>query len=156
MLAARIGASVLEDRGSVTLWYDHLSGDGDLSDGEVRVFSTVFGARNRFYGRADYFTDIPAQTGGLGLRDAALKLSLRPVDPLTLNLDLHAFRSASDGDVSSRRFGEEIDAWARMLFRRHLVLQAGYSWTRAGPLMEQLGLLEGTGNFAYAMTSLKF
>jgi hypothetical protein len=43
-----------------------------------------------------------------------------------------------------------------MYFRQYLTLQAGYSWTRAGPLMEELGLLEGTGNFAYAMTSLKF
>jgi hypothetical protein len=156
MLAARAGVSVLSGRGSATLWYDYLSGDEDPSDRQVRVFSTLFAARNRFYGRADYFTDIPHQTGGLGLQDAVLKVAVQPTGNLSLNLDLHSFRSAALGKIASRRFGEEADAWFRLRFRRHLTVQAGYSFVRAGPLMEDLGRLNGTGNFAYVMTSLLF
>ncbi|MFC1661822.1 alginate export family protein [Gemmatimonadota bacterium] len=156
LLAARAGLSALDRRGSLTLWYDYLSGDGDPSNEQVRVFSTLFGARNRFYGRADHFTDIPDQTGGLGLQDAAVKLSFRPAESISVSLDLHSFRSASEGQSTSQRFGEEADFWVRVPFRQYLTLQAGYSLTRAGPLMEELELLEGTGHTAYLMTSLKF
>ena len=156
LLAASGGLKVLDGRGMVTLWYDRLSGDDNPEDDIVRVFSTLYGARNRYYGRADYFLFIPAQTNGLGLQDAAFKLAYSPRPTLSMNLDLHAFRTSADGEVSSRRLGEEADAWVRVLFRRYLTVQAGYSLTWAGPAMEELGILEGTGNFGYLMTSLKF
>jgi len=156
LLAVSGGVKVLDGRGSVTLWYDRLSGDEDPDDDVVRVFSTLYGARNRFYGRADYFLFIPAQTNGLGLQDGVVKLACTPHPAVSLNLDLHAFRTSAQGAVSSRRLGEEADAWVRLLFRRYLSVQAGYSLTRAGPAMEELGILEGTGNFGYLMTSLKF
>lgn len=57
----------------MTLWYDHLSGDDDPSDGTVRVFDTLFATNHKFYGLADYFLNIPVQTVGRGLQDLALK-----------------------------------------------------------------------------------
>jgi hypothetical protein len=147
---------VLDDRGSVTLWYDHLSGDGDDVDGELGSFSTLFGARHRFYGRGDYFTNIPVDTGNRGLRDAALKLSYAPDDLLALNMDLHAFRTANQGSLSSQRLGEEVDIWVQYQFRRFLAVELGGSLTWAGPAMEELELLEGTGTVGYVMTSLSF
>jgi hypothetical protein len=156
MLAAKAGISVWDGRGSVTLWYDYLSGDEDPTDAKTGTFSTVFGARNRFYGRADYFTDIPAQTGGLGLQDTALKLSFAPTGALGLNLDIHSFRAAESGPGTRRRFGEELDLWATYRPRDHLTLQGGYSFTWAGPLFVELERLSGTGNFGYFMTSVRF
>jgi hypothetical protein len=156
MLAGLAGMTVLDGRGSVTLWYDHLSGDSDPDDDKVQVFTTLYSARNRYYGRADYFTDIPAHTGGLGLQDAALKLSFRPTGALALNLDIHSFRTAEPGNLSSRRLAEEVDAWARYRFRQHLTLQGGFSLTWGGPAMEELGRLEGRGEFVYVMTSVRF
>ena len=156
LLAVSGGLKALDGRGSATLWYDRLSGDDDPTDNVVRVFSTLYGARNRYYGRADFFLDIPIQTGGLGLQDAAFKLAYSPSPLFSMNLDLHAFRTAAAGELSSNRLGEEADAWVRYIFRRYLTIQAGYSLTRAGPAMEELGLLEGTGHFGYLMTSLKF
>ncbi|MGW8265783.1 MAG: alginate export family protein [Longimicrobiales bacterium] len=156
LLAVSGAVNVLDGRGSVTLWYDRLSGDENPDDDVVRVFSTLYGARNRFYGRADYFLFIPFQTNGLGLQDGAVKLAYAPHPALSMNLDLHAFRTSAQGEVSSRRLGEEADAWIRYQFRRYLTVQAGYSLTWAGPAMEELGILEGTGNFGYLMTSLKF
>lgn len=156
MVAARAGVAIWEDRASATLWYDYLSGDEDPADAEAGSFSTLFGARNRYYGRADYFTDIPVQTGGLGLQDAVLKLSVAPTEALRLNLDVHSFRSATLGETAYRRLGEEADVWARYQPRKHLTLQAGYSLVWAGPLLEELGRLSGIGNFAYFMTSVTF
>jgi len=156
LLAASGTLEVLSGQGSITLWYDRLSGDRDPEDGVERAFSTLFGARNRFYGRADYFRDVPTETGGLGLQDGALKLAYTPSPTLSLNLDLHAFRTAANEDISSPRLGEEADAWLQYRFREYLTIRTGYSLTRAGPGMKDLGILEGTGNFGYFMTSLKF
>ena len=126
------------------------------SIGETGAFSTLFGARHRFYGRADYFLNIPEDTGGLGLRDAALKFAYSPTSHLSLNLDLHGFTTARRGALSSRRLGEEVDLWIRYLFREALNVEAGYSLIRGGPAMEELDRLDGSGNTVYLMTSLRF
>jgi hypothetical protein len=156
MLAAQGTLAVSQGKGTVTLWYDHLSGNRSSDSGEVGSFSTLFGARHRFYGRADYFLDIPGDTGGLGLRDAALKLALKPGPLLSLNLDLHTFSTVEEGTLSSRHLAEEADLWASYRFRGAMTLEAGYFLTWAGTAMEELGRLEGTGNVAYFMTSLRF
>ena len=156
MLAVQGRMEILEDRGSVTLWLDHLSGDEDPFDEEIQAFSTLFGARHRFYGRADYFRDIPEDTRGLGLQDLALKLALTPAPSVSVNLDLHAFRTARRGNLSSHRLAEEIDLWIRYRFREALNLETGYTLTFGGPAMEELDLLDGTGQVGYVMTSLRF
>jgi hypothetical protein len=160
MVALSGSLEVLEEKGSVTLWYDYLSGsDGPAEgpgNGKLGSFSTLYGARHRFYGRADYFLDIPRDTENLGLQDAALKLAYSPSPILGLNLDIHAFSTAQEGDLSSRTLGQELDFWARYRFRGVLNLEAGYSITWAGDAMEELGRLEGTGNVAYFMSSFRF
>jgi len=156
LLAASGTLNVLDGRGTLTLWYDRLSGDDDPDDGVVESFSTLFGARNRYYGRADYFLDIPRDTGGLGLQDAALKLAWLPSSNLSLNVDLHSFRTEAEGGLDSMRLGEEVDTWARYRVREYLTLQAGASVVWAGPVMEALQRLEETGSFLYFMSSLKF
>jgi len=156
MLAAQGNLAVLDGKGTITLWYDHLSGDSDPGDDHVGVFSTLFGARHRYYGRADYFLNIPDDTGGLGLRDGAVKLALTPSPGLSLNLDLHSFLTAEIGALSSRHLAEEADLWIRYRFREALALEVGYSLTWAGTAMEELDRLEGTGNVGYFMTSLQF
>jgi hypothetical protein len=156
MLAASAGIQVLNGRGIVTLWYDRLSGDSDPDDGELGAFSTLYGARHRYYGRADYFLNIPEDTGNLGLRDAALKLTLRPDPRLRINMDLHTFRTTESGDLTSQDLAEEIDLWVSYLFRDAMRIEGGYSVVWAGEAMEELGRLEGTGNMVYFMTSLSF
>ena len=160
MVALSGRLEVLDGRGSVTLWYDHLSGSNDsaegLGDGEIGSFSTLYGARHRYYGRADYFLDIPRATENLGFQDAALKLAFSPTPLLGLNLDLHAFSTAEEGDLSNRTLGQEMDFWAQYRFRDVLNLEGGYSVTWAGDAMEELGLLDGTGYVAYFMTSFRF
>jgi hypothetical protein len=156
MLAAQGSLAVLDGKGTITLWYDHLSGDRDAEDDDVNAFSTLFGARHRYYGRADYFLNIPTDTGDLGLRDAALKLALTPSPLLSLNLDFHSFLTTEEGTLSSQHLAEEADLWIRYRFREALALEVGYSLTWAGTAMEELGRLEGTGNVGYFMTSLQF
>jgi len=156
MVAAAGTASLAGGKASVSLWYDHLSGDDRLGDGETGAFSTLFAARHRYYGRGDYFRDIPQDTGSLGLRDAAIKLAAIPTPLLRLNLDFHTFRTTECGSLSSRHLAEEIDLWVSYRFREVMNLEAGYSLTWAGTAMEELGRLEGTGHMTYLMTSVLF
>ena len=156
LISAQGTLNLANDAASVTLWYDRLSGDDDLEDDVTKAFTTLYGARNRYYGRADYFLDIPGNTRGLGLLDAALKLSWTPRRELRVNLDLHAFRTSRQGNLGSQRLGEELDGWVRLRAREHLTLQAGYSVVWGGPGMEALELLTGNGYFGYFMTSLRF
>ena len=142
--------------GSVTLWYDRLSGDDDREDDVEKAFTTLFGARNRFYGRADYFVDIPQNTRSLGLQDAVVKFSWAPRGDLDFFLDVHSFRTVEQGELSSMRLGEEADAWVQLRARGYMTLQAGYALTWAGPGMEELDLLSGTGHFGYFMASVRF
>ncbi len=156
MIAARGTLGILDGEGTVTLWYDYLSGDPDPGDNQTGAFSTLFSARHRYYGTADYFLDIPRDTGGLGLQDAAVKFAFTPTPTLSVNLDLHSFRTAQWGALSSRHLAEEADLWIRHRFRGALALEAGSSLIWAGTAMEELGRLEGTGTAVYFMTSLRF
>jgi hypothetical protein len=156
MVAVSGSVDVLEGRGKVTLWFDHLSGDDDPGDGELGSFSTLYGARHRYYGRSDYFLDIPRDTENLGLRDAALKLAYSPTPLLRLNLDVHAFSTAQQGTLSSQTLGQEADFWGQYRFREAMDLEVGYSIIWAGDAMEELGRLTNTGNVAYFMSSFHF
>jgi hypothetical protein len=156
MVAARGTLAILEGEGTVTLWYDYLSGDSDPTDNVTGAFSTLFSARHRYYGTADYFLDIPQDTGGLGLQDAAVKFSLAPKSTLSVNLDFHTFLTAQKGTLSSQHLAEELDLWVRHQFRGALALEAGSSLTWAGTAMQELGRLEGIGTVVYVMTSMKF
>jgi hypothetical protein len=156
LLAARAGVALADEALELVLWYDFLSGDHRPGDDEIRVFSTLFGARHRYYGRADYFVDIPVQTGGLGLQDLAFKVAWTPRDRLALNLDLHLFLTATADPRSRHRLAQEADGWIRYRAREHLALEAGYSLVQAGPVMEGLERLEGIGHFGYLMTSVRF
>ena len=156
LIAARGTAEVAGDRAWVTLWYDHLSGDDDPLDAEVEAFSNLYGARHRFYGRADYFRSIPEDLRGLGLRDLALKFELAPVPELSVFLDLHTFRTAAFGALTETHLGEELDLWARYPFREAMTLEAGYSMVAAGPAMKELELLRNTSHTLYVMTTVAF
>lgn len=156
MLAGSAGVTGAGGRGGLTLWYDYLSGDGDPSHGEVRVFETLFATNHKFYGYADLFTDIPAHTGGRGLQDAAVKLSWKLRDDAVLNLDLHAFRVAQRGALKSGRLGEEVDLTATWRYAPGVTLLWGFSYVVQGDALAELGRLSRDLSYAYLMLTASF
>lgn len=142
--------------GTVGLSYDHLSGDDDPDGGESRVFSTLFATNHIFYGLADYFTDIPAHTGGLGLRDLALKYGFDPWAGTRFSADLHHFRAAKRGSLSTTTLGNELDLTFSRRISQELGLVAGYSFFQARTGMEELGRLNEDGHWAYLMLNAVF
>jgi hypothetical protein len=155
MFGARVGTTIGQT-GSVTVWYDYLSGDDDPADDKIKVFDTLFATNHKFYGFADLFLNIPVHTGGLGLQDAALKGSVRPREDVTLNLDLHTFRLAKDGGLGSQRLGEEIDFTGNYRFSPNLTATGGLSRVFSGEALEALGRLSDDMTFAYLMLNATF
>ena len=155
MVGARIGA-VVSDRVTLTAWYDYLSGDNDQTDTTVRVFNTLFGTNHKFYGYADFFLNIPVHTGGLGLQDLAIKGAFRPLDDVSVGIDLHKFLFARQGTMSSSRIGEEIDVTVSHRYSRNLSVQAGYSYIVQGDGFRDLGRLTENGQWAYLMLNASF
>ncbi len=127
---ASIGAWMVGVRGTVapdvsfkpqiTLWYDHLSGDGDMTDDKVGAFNTLYATNHKFYGQIDMANfGIAGASDGRGLQDIALKLAASPSDKWTANLDAHAFLASANqgGDTS---ISQEVDLWSNVKITKGL------------------------------------
>jgi hypothetical protein len=152
MLGARIGSTVLDGDGSVTLWFDYLSGDDDPADAESKVFSTLYATNHKFYGFADLFLNIPVHTGGLGLQDLAVKGTYRPRGDTGLTFDFHTFRLAKQGSLASAHLGEEFDVGISHQYEDGVTFSGGLSYVFAGAALNALGRL--TQNMTYVYFAL--
>jgi hypothetical protein len=155
MLGLRAGTSLAEGRAGVTLWYDYLSGD-DPTTPEVEVFNTLYATGHKFYGFADLFTNIPAHTGGGGLQDLAAKLALAVRDDVTANIDVHTFRAAERGGLTSSHFGEEIDLTLTHRYSDFLTLSTGFSYVFQGDALAEIGRLSENMKWFYLMFDTSF
>jgi hypothetical protein len=156
MFGVRLGHALPQPLGSVSLWYDHLSGDADPDDGTVRVFDTLFATNHKFYGFADLFLNIPRDTGGRGLRDLALKWSLDGPAGTSIGADFHAFRAAAGSGLATARLAEELDLTLAFDANSVLRLTVGmsYVWGRRG--LAEIGRDAGHYTFTYLMVSAVF
>jgi hypothetical protein len=143
-------------KGTVTLWYDYLSGDGDLGDDKLKVFDTLFATNHKFYGFADMFLNIPAHTGGRGLQDMAIKGTYKFHPAWLLGLDLHSFHMADKGPLESGHFGEEIDAHVSWAYNRYLNLSGGVSYLFQNDAWAEIGRLDKDLTWVYVMLDAKF
>ena len=117
-------APELQWKPAITLWFDNLSGDADATDSTLGAFTPPYATNHKFYGIMDVmcFSEACA-VDGQGLRDAALKLDLNPIDKLKISLDAHGFLAAEP--VGEALLGEEIDLWASGPLGRGLSLAGG-------------------------------
>jgi hypothetical protein len=155
MFGVSAGGDIM-DGGTLTVLYDFLSGDEDPDDGEWGVFNTLFATNHIFYGLADYFTDIPAHTGGLGLRDLGVKFSYSTGTQTRLGVDLHHFQTAQEGSLSTRTLGNELDLTLTHRLTRELGVTTGYSFFQARAGMEELGRLIEDGHWLFLMLDAAF
>ncbi|MDH5590015.1 MAG: alginate export family protein [Gemmatimonadota bacterium] len=139
MFGARLGTTVANGKGGVTLWYDHLSGDDRPGDGEIKVFNTLFATNHKFYGFADLFLDIPAHTGGHGLRDMAVKLNWSPAPDVSVGADLHTFRAAQQSTLTTAKFADELDLTVSHRYTPNLTMTSGLSYVRNADGLTEIG-----------------
>jgi hypothetical protein len=115
-------APAVAGKPKITLWYDYLSGDDDLTDDQDTAFVMVYGAKHKFMGIADIvYYQLGGPTDGQGLHNPALKLKLAPADGLILHLDAHTFLAATD----TAAIGNEVDVKAVYALTDGVKLSAG-------------------------------
>jgi hypothetical protein len=155
MVGARLGKRFSDGRAGVTLWYDYLSGDDEATP-ETEAFHALFGTNHKFYGLADLFLNIPVHTGGAGLQDLALKVAWSPADRLDLGADLHTFRTAQQGPLSTNHFGEELDLTLTHRYSGNLTAVAGLSYVFQADALADVGRLSEDMTWFYIMLNARF
>lgn len=154
LVGARIGAPA--GKGTVTLWYDRLSGTEPGSAG-VGAFETLYPSGHKFYGSADLFTNLPAHTAGRGLQDLAVKTSW-PLDgsAWTLQADLHRFLVTEGAGLPGSRLADELDVAILRRLPSGLAVNAGLSYVWEGPALEPVRRISKSGAYGYLMLDVTF
>ena len=155
MVGLRAGGK-LHEKVTATLWYDYLSGDDDPNDDEVGVFNTLFATNHAFYGFYDLFLDLPSHTGGLGLKDTAIKFAFTLSPETSLRVDLHNFQSAQEGTLSTQSLANELDLTLSHQLSSALALQGGYSYVQAKDGIKELERLSENAQWVYLMLNASF
>ncbi len=156
MLGARLGYVFANGKADVTLWYDYLSGDDDLTDEETKVFDTLFATNHKFYGFADVFLSIPLHTSGRGLQDLSIKGTWKPTGMWRFLLHFHSFHMASKGDEPDGHFGEEIDIVGVWKHSKHVDVSVGFSYIWQADGLAGVGRLNEDMSWVYVMLDVKF
>jgi hypothetical protein len=156
MFGARVGTEIADGDGTLTLWYDYLSGDDTPADGTLGVFETLFATNHKFYGFADLFLNIPAHTAGLGLQDLAVKGGFQASDNLHLGVDLHTFRLAKQGTISSSHLAEELDFTGTYRHTSEVSFTGGLSFVAQDDALAEIGRLSENLIWGYVMMNVVF
>ncbi len=111
----------------LTLWFDNLTGDEDLTDDQITAFQSPFATNHKFYGIMDVMCYTQGcWVDGRGLRDAALKVDVTPVGKTKLNLDVHYFMAAANQSSDQEStLGQEVDLWASGPVGKNVTLSGG-------------------------------
>ena len=156
MFGGRLGTTL--GNGSLTLWYDYLSGDSNFKDSKWKSFDTLFATNHKYYGFADLFLNIPVHTRDRGLQDFAIKASV-PLDEegrIRLAADGHVFFLAQKGDLESGHLADEIDLTLSYQYSENVTFVAGYTFALARDALKALGRLNEDMHWAYVMSNVSF
>jgi hypothetical protein len=146
----------LHESVTATFWYDYLSGDDDPTHDEIGVFNTLFATNHAFYGFYDLFLNISAHTGGLGLKDAALKFVFSLAPATSLRVDLHNFQAAEKGSLSTQSLANELDLTLNHRLSEALALVSGYSFVQAKDGIKDLERLSENAHWLFLMLNAAF
>ncbi|MCF8236128.1 MAG: alginate export family protein [Bacteroidales bacterium] len=115
--------------------YTVISGN-KINTARDNLFDIFYGARHRYYGLMDYFSNIPAGTSNSGLQDLMLTASVFPFKNTSLSIDYHLFSTQqtlvllpghSDPAEMKGALGSEFDFHFSVDFRSDINLRGGYS-----------------------------
>jgi len=108
LAALALGCTFKPETGTrLSAGYDYLSGNDGSAD--YKAFNTLYATNHKFYGSMDYFINIPAATGGLGLKDFMVKFQHKFHPQVTCKADFHLFRYAREDSFGQKALGKELD-----------------------------------------------
>lgn len=139
---------------------DIVSGTKPGSD-KSKSFSQTFGTNHKFYGYMDYFINIPANTGGLGLNDFYYNLSYQATESLFAQFMIHHFMANQKVLSGESIYGQEIDLTVRYDFVKGTAISWGGSIFIPRNLMKAnfstpFVAKEDTGFWTYLMLTANF
>ena len=85
------------------------SGDDDPGDTDMKSFDTLYATNHKFYGEMDFFLNLPAHTGGLGLMDVGVQAGVSPLKRVAAKVTAHQFMSMEESAAGDNLFGTEVD-----------------------------------------------
>jgi len=141
----------------VVAGWEVLSGDDSLTAGEYQVFDTLYATNHIYYGYMDYFTNIPVDTQGRGLRDGFVRLHLSPIETGGISIDVHRF-SLDEEIAGEKKLGTEIDLTLFAQLNKFTSLLIGYSKFLSDPGMESLSRITPGEDpaWGYTMVNVAF
>ncbi len=125
LLSARLGnAEKTDQRTSIAIGADLLSGDATPSDSKYSAFSTLFASNHQFYGLQDIIGDPAASTKERGLIDVLATGSEKLSSVVSLKGEVHHFTMAAGTNAA---LGWEIDVTLPIRIGTAAGLDIGYS-----------------------------
>ena len=125
----------------ITAGVDYLSGDDNMADNSYEVFSTLYATNHNFYGAMDYFTDIPANTMGLGLMDIHFGLAGQVHPDVGLSARYHLLNGVKNYTLASgsdsKEFGNEVDVCANLKYSEYVSFEGGLSFYFPGEVFKE-------------------
>lgn len=108
----------------------YLSGDSDITDNTDNLFDVFYGARHKYFGFIDYFSDFTKSTKQAGLADYYILLSLKASKKLCIENTAHYFQLATVNSAtpSDKNLGFENDIVIKYKFNEWGELNCGYSF----------------------------
>jgi len=157
MLGLRFKYNIQHEKNSfVGLGFDLLSGDDDATDDEFNAFNTLYATNHKYYGYMDYFTDIPAATSNLGLRDIILRVGTTTRDKITVMAEWHYFSTDKKNASDHTCLGNELDLTIKYNYREDLGIQLGCSVFMPGDIPKETPDNDTKGIWSYAMLTYNF
>lgn len=145
-----------------------LSGDGaqDVSEKKTHLFDLLYGARHKYYGLMDYFSNLRKSTDGGGLNDFYANLEIPISTKVQVNGASHLFYlnkiPATLSDVTSQNsalfLASEWDFWIKADFWEVINLQSGYSFLLPGSQLKSIQNIHEKTSFsswAWVMVTLQ-
>lgn len=129
-----------------------LSGDrkDDAANGKTHLFDLLYGARHKYYGYLDYFSNMRKSTKNGGLNDFFATIGVPLVKDLGIFGTCHAFYlnevpsslSQMPNGSTTSYLSTELDFWFKADFWKVVDLQGGYSFMLPG---HQLKVIQNAG-----------
>lgn len=107
---------------------DYLSGNSENTKNKKdKTFNLLYGARHKFYGLLDYFSDLEISTQNRGLVDLKLHMAFQLTKDSKVNVDFHLFNLQDNRLISNRYLGNEIDVIYSRQFNPEIKMSCGFS-----------------------------
>ncbi|MDP2722153.1 MAG: alginate export family protein [Bacteroidales bacterium] len=135
-----------------------LSGDknGDSQHGETHLFDLFYGARHKYYGFLDYFSNLRKDTKSGGLNDIYATVGVPVTQKAHVFATAHAFylnrvpTSLSKPNTNSDKsyLGTELDFWLNADVMKGINIQTGYSFMLPGNQLKRIQGVSGNNPFS--------